>query len=347
MIEDKDFLKNCSMVKTFLMLLVVLGHSCLFWGGGWASPMKPIISCHALGVFAAWLNSFHIYAFVLVSGYLFYYVKFERRNEKYLSVKKHLHNKFRRLIVPYVATSFFWVIPLSLCVGVFGSSTDFVAKFVFGKSPSQLWFLLMLFGVFVFSYFFADLWKRNNLFGLTIAIVFYFIGICGMKLDLNYFQFFSSCTYLICFFSGFKIRQYPCLVQKLLRFPLLLWIVIDVSLFAVSLYSIPFFSQIICKIMLSCFLHIWGAVGAFVVLHKLLLILPAFGQIFFASISKYTMPIYLLHQQIVYVVIYYLNGLVNPYINAMANFIISLTLSTLMSVVLMRFKLTRFLIGEK
>ncbi len=339
-------LENCKTVKTFLMLLVILGHSCLFWTGEWMSSMKPIFSCSALGVFAVWLTSFHIYAFVLISGYIFYYVKYEKKNEKYWCVKKYIRNKFTRLIIPYIAISAIWVVPISLYVGAFNSSTNLISKFVLGKAPSQLWFLLMLFVVFMISYYFVDLWKRNSFFGFVVVIVFYSIGICGIKMNVNYFQFFSACTYMICFFIGFKIRQHFSFAQKLLRWPLLLWVAVDVLLFTMPLYGSDIFPQLFCKILQPFLLHVWGAVGAFFFLQKLLMICPSINR-FFSSLSKYTMPIYLLHQQIIYVVIYNLNGLVNPYFNAIANFVISLTISTLGSVILMRFKLTRFLLGER
>lgn len=59
------------------------------------------------------------------------------------------------------------------------------------------------------------------------------------------------------------------------------------------------------------------------------------------------MAIYLFHQQIIYFTIIWLNGKVNPYLNAIVNFIVALVLSSLISTLLMRFKVTRVLIGEK
>jgi len=345
-VTDKTLLQNCSLLKTILMLFVILGHSCLFWGGNWASPMKPFFLCPTLGLFANWLTSFHIYAFVVVSGYIFYYVKYERKNEKYHNLKKYIYTKFLRLYVPYIAVFVLWVVPLSLYVGVFHSSFDLLVNFLLGKVSCQLWFLLMLFGVFMISYLFADLWKKNSLLGLFIVFMFYGIGVCGAKFSLNYFQFFSSCSFLIFFFIGFKFRQNVILVHNLMRIPLLLWILIDVLLFAASLYGISIFPHIFIKFFIPLLLHIWGAVAAFIILQKIIINAPIIGKLFL-PISKYTMPIYLLHQQIIYIVIYYLNGRLNPFLNSIANFFVSLIASLLISFFLMNFKITRFLIGEK
>ena len=59
------------------------------------------------------------------------------------------------------------------------------------------------------------------------------------------------------------------------------------------------------------------------------------------------MPMYLFHQQIIYFTIYWLNGKVNPYLHAGINFVAALVGSFIISSILMRWKVTRFLIGEK
>ena len=65
-------LSNCGFVKTILMLLVILGHACAFWSGHWFTD-NPALTSRGLNALFEWLNSFHIYAFALVSGYIFTY----------------------------------------------------------------------------------------------------------------------------------------------------------------------------------------------------------------------------------------------------------------------------------
>lgn len=65
-------LSNCGFVKTILMLLVILGHACAFWSGHWFTD-NPALPSRGLNALFEWLNSFHIYAFALVSGYIFTY----------------------------------------------------------------------------------------------------------------------------------------------------------------------------------------------------------------------------------------------------------------------------------
>lgn len=63
-------LNEASFVKTILMLLVILGHAMAFWSGDWFTS-DPILQSKGLNGLYTWLNSFHIYAFTLVSGYIF------------------------------------------------------------------------------------------------------------------------------------------------------------------------------------------------------------------------------------------------------------------------------------
>lgn len=68
--QNVEDIKNCSFVKTVLMLLVILGHSCCFWDGTWFTG-NPVFQSKWLGLISSLVGSFHIYAFTLVSGYIF------------------------------------------------------------------------------------------------------------------------------------------------------------------------------------------------------------------------------------------------------------------------------------
>lgn len=63
-------LKNVSFVRTMLMLLIILNHACAFWSGDWFTS-NPIYASAGLGLLHSWLATFHVYAFTLVSGYVF------------------------------------------------------------------------------------------------------------------------------------------------------------------------------------------------------------------------------------------------------------------------------------
>lgn len=69
-ISDSEILLNLRFVKTILMLLVILGHSVKFWEGNWFTKNPQLVS-ESLAWLSRWIASFHIYAFTLVSGYIF------------------------------------------------------------------------------------------------------------------------------------------------------------------------------------------------------------------------------------------------------------------------------------
>lgn len=94
-------------------------------------------------------------------------------------------------------------------------------------------------------------------------------------------------------------------------------------------------------------LHIVGALMSFFVLQSIATNIKWKDNILFSFFSTKTMPVYLFHQQIIYFTIIWLNGKVNPYINATINFLVSVTISLVISSIFMKFKWTRRLIGEK
>ncbi len=133
------------------------------------------------------------------------------------------------------------------------------------------------------------------------------------------------------------------------KIPSFIWIVIHIVLFLLTEY-IKDFEGIFFKLFgmgLEFILNIAGALMAFVVLQRIAEAVNWQNSKVFGYLSKNSMPVYLFHQQIIYFVIYYLNGIINPHLHALLNFVVSLSVSLLISCVFMKFRVTRFLIGEK
>ena len=315
----------------------------VFWTGTWLTK-NPVFESNSLSSLSHLLNSFHIYGFTFVSGYLFYFLRCEKG--KYSSLISFAVNKAKRLLVPYVFVSAIWAIPFAvfyLDYGIF----EIINKYVLGTSPSQLWFLLMLFFVFMIFYPLTSFFEKHNVGGAITVIAFYGIGFVGSMVLPNIFQIFRACTYLPLFWLGFKIRQYGS--KALMKIPSLVWIAVDVLLFALVQYLSGFDATImkLINLGLTFLLHIIGALMAFVVLQKLANRVNWKESKVFTLLSKNSMPVYLFHQQVIYVFISLLNGVINPYLHAGINFIGAMVISLIISTLLMKFKWTRFLIGEK
>ena len=343
MINDQKNLDNCIFIKTILMTLVILYHSMIFWGGDWFNVKSVAIQCNVLIYLAQYLNSFHIYGFVLISGYIFEYLKNERnRYKKFLAF---VVNKIKRLLIPYVFVAFVWVIPISSVWNLY-TPNEIFTKFVLCVGPSQLWLLWMLFDVFIIVWFLYK-WTRNDLGAILISILSLGIGIIGGKLLTNIFCIWTAFTYIPYFVIGMKIREKKNFCFY--KIPKYAWPIIQILLF--SLWQITGDNQeIIFKLLSIVFqycTYIFGALMSFFVLQGLAEKVDWRNNKMFMFLSKQSMAIYLFHQQIIYFTISYFNGKINPFSNVLMNFLIAILLSSLIGKFLMRFKCTRVLVGEK
>lgn len=325
------------------MLLVVFYHSILFWSGNWFTE-TPVLSSDFLPLLARWLNSFHIYGFALASGYIFYFSKYE--NGKYQKFSLFVVNKIKRLIIPYIFVLAVWVIPFAI---YFFSvkPKDLLLNYILGIAPNQLWFILMLFWVFMIFYPLSDFFKKSNVRGVLVVVLFYGSGIVGSSFVPNLFRFFSALMYIPLFWLGFKIRQYGSNILR--KIPALVWLFADIACF-VLIQLLHFPQGIIFTLLETCLnfvLHILGALMSFVVLQRLADRINWQENRFFRALSKSSFAVFLFHQQVIYVFIHLLNGMLNPYLHAAVNFFGAMVVSLLIWVLMMRFRVTKNLIGEK
>ena len=263
-----------------------------------------------------------------------------------MSFRSFVTNKAKRLLLPYVFVSVVWVIPFAVYYFHY-DTIEIINKFAFGTSPNQLWFLLMLFCVFMIFHPLSSFFVKNNIGGAIVVLAFYGLGLVGQMVLPNIIQVFHACTYIPLFWLGFKIRQYGSRVLK--KIPVLVWLASDGLLFAIAQY-LSGFEGIIFKLLnlgLEFVLHIVGALMAFVILQKIADKVKWKESKVFELLSKNSMPVYLFHQQVIYIFVTWLNGPINPYLHAGINFIGAMAVSLLISAILMKFKLTRMLIGEK
>lgn len=340
--QKEEELKNISFVKTILMIIIVLYHSIIFWGGSWFTqdPAQQIV---ALKWLSEWMNTFHIYGFTLASGYLYAYVRHERG--KYQSFKVFLQKKVTRLLVPYFCVALLWVVPIQ-CYFIDYTAEELISKYLLATAPSQLWFLIMLFGVSLFFRLFSDVIYNNNKLGLTIVLIMYMLGSIGSVLLPNIFGVWTICRHILLFWIGFKIRQYGS--NMLYKGPIAVWIVVDVALFivykVVAMFDGIFFKM--AKLGLLLILYVLGAMMSFFVLQKLAQKVRWEKNKVFELLSQNSMGIYLLHQQIIYFTISSFNGILSPYLNILINFVCALLGALFISMVLKKNKWTRKLIGE-
>ena len=342
--NQKEELVNCTFVKTVLMLIVVFFHSIVFWRGGWFDIIEPAESFLPYSILAQWLQSFHVYAFALVSGYLFYYVKYECRGYKNFS--KFVKKKAARLLVPYYFISAVWAVPIGIYFFRYGVQ-DIIRDYIFGYSPNQLWFLLMLFWALIILFFLSDVIRKNAFVAIAAAVLFYGMSIAVGRIGGGYLQISTGCAYVPFLIAGFLIREYePPLLQKI---PVSLWIIGDILLLlgskVLALKTGAVYTVI--GLMGNLLLHMWGALMAFYVLQRLARVISWQENMLFGFLAKRSMVIYMLHQQVIYFALYFMNGRIAPAWLGIVIFLFSIAVSCLLATLLLRFQITRFLIGEK
>ena len=249
-----------------------------------------------------------------------------------------------------VFVAIIWVAPISTYL--FNWDLGYILKKYFlAIDPSQLWFLWMLFGVFVIVWPMQKVLLEKPLAGWAIALIFYGIGLIGRHFIPNVFCIWTACQYVLFFFVGVRIRAKEEKQERMITeaLPWYCWIVVDLLLFAgttiVGRHSGTVWSLI--AILLNLILHVAGAVMAWTSLQALANEVNWKDSKVFKTLSSYSMPMYLFHQQIIYFTIIWLNGKVNPWINAGVNFLMAIIGSFLISSILMQSKWTRLLIGEK
>ena len=134
----------------------------------------------------------------LISGYIFYYIKYEKCDyQKYLHFLK---NKAKRLLVPYVFIAAIWVAPIH---AYYFRTEELIERYVLVTVPSQLWFLLMLFWVFAIFYLISNIVNKKPWLGVIIVCIAYCIG----QFAPSFYCFNRGLQYLLFFYIGFILRK--------------------------------------------------------------------------------------------------------------------------------------------
>ena len=265
---------------------------------------------------------------------------------KYQHFKEFLINKLKRLIVPYVFVCVCWVIPVS-CFFFNYTAGDIFKKYVLATAPSQLWFLWMLFDIFVIVYCLSDVIYKSNVVSIIVSLAGICIGAVGGKLFPNVFCIWIGCSYIAYFILGCKIRQYGS--DKLNRIGVAAWVVVHTVLYVLVIH-LKSFNGLFFKISsfgLTVILQLIGAAMAFLVLQKLAGCVDWKQNKLIKGFSQISMPVFLLHQQLIYFSISLFNGHVNPYINAIINVVFAIVGSAIITKLLYKVSVLRLLMGEK
>lgn len=148
--------------------------------------------------------------FFFISGFIF---KYNRNLGKYKSFKLFVRSKFKRLLIPYFLIGLFYVSPMKLLLGdytlhnYFNTST---VNILLGINPSQLWYLLALFNIFVVYYVTKSIlnsFSSNWVLDILLLVIFIFLKLF-ISTGFTIFQIGSTLDYILYFHIGCLTCQY-------------------------------------------------------------------------------------------------------------------------------------------
>ncbi len=272
------------------------------------------------------------------------------RSGGYKSYLKFIKNKARRLILPYVFVAFLWVVPVSFCFFKWNINV-IIHDFALGVNPHHLWFLLMLFEVFVLCWPLWPILTARGVKGAAAILIIFGMGAVLGKVLPNIYCIWTACGYIPFFYIGIcmRCRQEDNMPNWIDKISVWKWVLIDIICYIVyiSVQERSGIIGVLLRTSIGFLLHSVGAIIAFLVLYESAKRINWKNSRIFQALSVYSMPIYLFHQQLIYFTLTWFDGKVSPYFHVVLNFIFALLGSYTISWVLMRYKFTRFLIGEK
>ncbi|WP_418983914.1 acyltransferase family protein [Alistipes sp.] len=189
------------LLKTFAILLVVLGHVTIIY-----SPLSSFPQTDGnkwINLFTDGIYAFHMPLFFFISGCIYV---LGRQRQKYATWPELLGKKFRRLMVPYFLVGIFLLIPTLMLLEITSLSfAQSVGHLLYGHQVKHLWFLIALFIQFLFIRAAEPLLvKIPALVGILTSIA---LAILLPLSKLDFFQLPMAIRYLPYFLLGYYAQR--------------------------------------------------------------------------------------------------------------------------------------------
>ena len=343
----KTTLSNIALYKCMMLFCVILGHCCIiFTGKNWGGVQAD--SLPYLGAVTDWLGTFHTYAFVFASGYLFSYGRYAQG--KYRSVSKDVWQRIQRLLIPYAVIALLWAGPTDILLLGRGV-VETVKNYALVLSAAQLWFLVMLFNVWLLFYCTSDwLMKLPAWLGMVgfVGLRLLCVGLEKRGLPIGAFGISNAMRYALLFYLGMLTeRKSLCSINRNKR----LWYAGALLLMEAVVYgAYQYYTAVpACNAYFKELLFTAANVNGVFLSWFFINCLPCerlSGRKWFTNISQCSMGVYLLHQQLLYMSMRLLNVTwLHPVVFVMLNCILAVGIPTVMVCFIRKTKLGRLAIG--
>lgn len=335
-------LNEISNIKAIMMFLIILYHCIAIWmPDGWFT-VRPGRQNVILSSAAQWLDLIHIYVFTFASGYIYSVMRFERNH--YSSLKIFLSKKVNRLVVPYIFASVIWVIPFDILFYK-SSFRNIIYKYLLAYSPSQLWYLIMLFVVFMIVYISGDIFYNMNCLKIFCVFVICELSytIIGKYISMP-FQLLAAIKFLPYFVWGMNEKSINRIFNSNVCSKTIIFL-IHVSSFVVymSVYGDGLFFKIM-NLVAATICSVTGIIVVFVVYNKVKdnkLLLSRFFNEFKAN----SFQMYLFHQQVIWCVLYKFYEKIPLFVVVLLSIVLSFGVSLALSELLKKNKYLKKCLG--
>lgn len=311
-------------LRFLAIILVILGHSIIIYNPYW-NLVKTSANSDLLKYLCWIIYIFHMPLFVFISGFLF-----NCNTSLFTLLKK----KFKRLIIPYILFSLFYLLPIRYILGYEGYVNNtliynIVDNIILGKDNGHLWFLPSLYIIFLLFYIILKKVKRLD----WVLIICFVISIIGLKIP---YYFGNSLQYLFWFSFGYYVANNLNTIKKISNSKfvfIIIFLLISIYVFIYGKFKFYNYICIVLRYVINLFL-----------LPLLYFAFSKYENSTFTKVSKYSFGMYLFHSPLVYFSFYskYVN---NPFLTLFINFFVFGGLSFLLSYLVSNSKL-KFIVGK-
>lgn len=340
---NKTRLDEITLMRTILAILIVFMHSFTCYNGGWPEP-NGFVNIPIYKWMSRFSFSFTLQAFVFISGYLFAFQRITlNRSEKAISL---IVNKLKRLIIPSIIFSILYFI-------LFYPYKSFAnTVYLIISGCGHMWYLPMLFWCFIGGWLLeqvriGDGWKLAFLLCLNV------FWLKWLPLQLS-----RTFSYIFYFYFGFVVYKHSFAIKKYLKTDILAlsWIVFFVMFVLLrplrdclmvetddNLFQkvMNLATNNLCILLYASFgLTAFYLTSVFYTQHHQL-------KSFTLKLASWCFGIYLFQQFILQLLYYKTNfpNFMGPYLLPWCGFVIATVFSCILSALLLKTKVGKFLIG--
>lgn len=318
-------MKDVSILKFYGILLVVLGHVTFSY-----SPMSiitPNLPSTTLNLVKDIIYSFHMPLFFFASGCIFsYQLEVKQKPMTFMQLFK---NKAKRLLLPFFAFGLFMVYPTMVLLGFRDPVHYFIDGFILALDPRHLWFVMTLFLLFLVFFGLRKICTKLHIPIWTTSILA--LLIYSFPMNIMYFQIRNVEEYLIWFTLGYLFTIYK---------PVFKYVVMA------ALCGLGF-NMVMPEFIPSNMLKLFNAIIGVAIFYLLAARTIKIEETkLYQWIAPNSFGIYLFHAMIIYWLEFIAAPYpINPYLLSIVIFVISLTLSILLTIMVRKLRLG-VIIGE-